>query len=538
MITSRKAFFNGKIYQSFSPRMESWGLLAVNGVIQDLYSHPVKLPSAAELVDLQGLVVLPGFTDSHLHLLMFAENFARADLTPAKSETEAVKILQDWALKHNIKPGDWVRGRGFSVNDWQPSQLPSVMSLDSAFPDNPVYATSKCGNLIWVNSRSLEMAGLKDATRQTLEQWGNRIGYFPDGKPSGVFKEEAEALIFKVLPPLSTEEQSILLQQAISCLNRYGVFAIHNMEGFDSLELLINLIKKSSFFPLRLSYYIDTNDINRVEKTAAEINNARDLSQLIQVEGIKIFVDGSLGGRTAWLSSPYEGEPENYGICTATAEELSHLVYEANKRQLVAAVHAIGDRAILQTLQVFQQVAERLRIEKLPPVQNRIEHYQLVSPEILELTTTLTPVISMQPLHLAGDWQSANKHWGARSRFAYAFKSALATQAPLIFGSDAPVESPDPWCGVCSAVTRQDLTGEPPEGWYSQEKISLDEALTCYTSTPCSVVRFKTGGKLIPAHPASFIILDKDPFTIPPSALKDIKVIASYFNGQRVFGEI
>lgn len=538
MTISRKIFFNGKIYNSFLPRKESWGFLEVNGVIQELYLYPVELPSIAEPVDLKGQIVLPPFTDSHMHLLMLAENFARADLTPAKSEAEAVKILQDWATRNNIKPGSWVRGRGFSVNDWQPSQLPSRLSLDAVFPDNPVYATSKCGHLIWVNSRALEVAGLKDATWQTLEHWGSRIEYFPDGKPSGIFKEDAESLIFKVLPPLSAEEQSELLQQAASFLNHYGVFAIHNMEGFESLELVINLFKKTSLFPLRLSYYIDTTDISRVEKTAAEINNAGDLSQFIQIEGIKLFVDGSLGGRTAWLSSPYEGEPENYGICTMTAEELSNLVYEANKRQLVAAVHAIGDRAIMQTLRVFQQVAERLNTEKLPPVRNRIEHYQLVNPDILEITTKLTPVLSMQPIHLAGDWRAADKHWGARSRFAYAFKSALATKAPLIFGSDAPVESPNPWAGVFSSVARQDLNGDPQNGWYPQEKISVDEALDCYTSTPFTAVRLKNGGKLLQGYPASFIILDNDPFLIPSSALKNVKVIAAYFNGQRVFGEI
>ncbi|MCD6385769.1 amidohydrolase [Candidatus Sumerlaeota bacterium] len=531
-------FTNGRIYSFSAASPLLWGFKISNGRILEVYEDSSKFSGKAEIVDLQRAVVFPSFTDSHIHLLMLAEALASADLSGSVNEQDAVERLRRWANEQNIQPGSWIRGRGWSFNDWTPAQPPTRRSLDSAFPDNPVVLFSKCGHLIWVNSRALAVSGLEEARRSSLEKWGEQISFFDDDTPSGVFKEDAECLILEHVPELTEEQKLALLQKTLTYLNRFGILSVHNPESFDSLDLLIKAIASLPEFSLRIAHYISTDDILRVEKSAKEINNDPTLNSYIRIEGIKLFVDGSLGGRTAWLSSPYEDEPDNSGICVTEYSELLRLVYEANKRSLSAAVHAIGDRAISLTLQVFQETAEKLKKASLPPVRNRIEHYQLVNPEILSATAQLLPVISMQPLHLAGDWQAADRHWGARSRFAYAFASALSTRAPLIFGSDAPVESPNPWWGVYAAVNRQDLNNNPTDGWYPEEKISLTDALQAYVSTPPLITKLNAMGKIKKNYFADFILLADDPYSMSPHQLHKTRIVGAYFNGKKIFGDL
>lgn len=531
-------FTNGKIYSFSATSQILWGFKIGNERILEVYEHPTQFPEKANVIDLKQTVVFPSLTDSHIHLVMLAEGFASADLSGSVSEQDAVEKLKHWAEERNIPPGSWLRGRGWSFNDWTPPKLPTRRSLDSAFPHNPVVLVSKCGHLIWVNSRALAEAGVKDAHRHSLEKWGNQVEFFDDDTPSGVFKEDAESLILEHVPALTIDEKLSLIQQTVSYLNRLGVLSVHNLESFDSLDLLIKALTSLPEFSLRIAYYAFTDDIVRLQKTAEQINNDPSLNHYISIEGIKLFVDGSLGGRTAWLFSPYEGEPNNYGISVTDHSELLNLVCEANKRGLVAAVHAIGDRAIALTLQVFQETAEKLKKDNLPPVRNRIEHYQLVNPEILSVSADIQPVISMQPLHLAGDWRAADRYWGSRSRFAYAFASALRTSAPLIFGSDAPVESPNPWWGIHSAVNRQDLNNQPREGWYPEEKISLNDALQSYISTPPVCTKIKSIGQIKKDYFADFLLLENDPFSMPPQEIHKTKILGAYFNGKKIFGDL
>ena len=508
-----------------------------NGIIRGLDVSAEKKTEPTERIDLAGGFVLPGLTDSHVHLLMFAETLITANLTASVSEQHAVEMLKSWADTHDVKPGQWIRGRGWAINRWTPDRMPTCESLDRFFPDNPVYLSSQCGHLIWVNSAALQAAGIKSVSRESLEQWGDQITFGNDGTPTGLLSEAAEDLVFNVIPPISQEQQSSLLRKAITHFNHLGILSVHDMESFNALDVVLSLLQSSPRFTMRIAFYIQTEDFDRLEKTARDVNSDPKIREYISVEGVKFFVDGSLGGRTAWMDAPYDSDPANTGICVNDAQHLFPLVYEANKRGLCAAVHAIGDRAVKEILTVYGHVAEKLKTERMPPVKNRIEHFQLINKEILELTAEIQPIVAMQPIHLPCDWHAADIHWGKRSRWAYAFASVLKTGSCLMFGSDAPVESPNPWEGLQAAVTRQDFQGQPEGGWYPEEKISVSNALMCYTAYPAQGIRLNNTGSIKPGNKADFVVVTKEPMTEAAEALHRLEPSAVYFDGEKVVGQ-
>lgn len=529
---NQKFFTNATIHTMNPVYSHAQSFVCQNGIIKALDRPIGKKDTPAEQIDLQDGIIMPGLTDSHVHLLMFAETLISADLSSSINEQHAIEILKSWADTQDIKPWQWIRGRGWAINRWSPDLLPTRESLDKIFPENPVYLASQCGHLIWVNSAALQAAGIKSTTRKSLEKWGDQITFGDDGTPTGVLSEAAEDLVFNVIPPITQKQQISLLRKAIKHLNSLGILAVHDMESFNALDVALSLFQTDPQLTIRIAFYIQTEDFDRLEKTAREINSDPKLNEYFSIEGPKFFVDGSLGGRTAWMNAHYDSDQANMGICVNDAQRLFPLVYEANKRSLSTAVHAIGDRAVKEILIVYKQVAEKLQKERMPPVKNRIEHYQLINKEILDMTAKIKPIIAMQPIHLPCDWRAADIHWGKRSRWAYSFASVLQAGLCLIFGSDAPVESPNPWQGLQAAVSRQDFHGQPEGGWYPEEIISVTDALMCYTTYPAKDIRLNKTGSIKPGNKADFVVLPIDPMKAPQESLQRLEPSAVYFEGK------
>ncbi len=531
-------FTHGKIYTFDETIPQAHGFSIKDGIIQSVYGEQESPRHEAGVMDLGGRAVLPAFTDAHVHLKMLAETLIGVDLLLSRSEPHAIELLQEWATRHNMAPGDWIIGRGWAFNLWEPDTLPTRRSLDRVFPDNPVYLSSQCGHLVWVNTAALRIAGLEHPSAGIREKWGAQIMYFDDGTPSGVLREDAEELVYDHLPALSEQELIQLVGKTIATLNRDGIFSVHNMEPRDSFELILKAFKQLPEFPMRVASYIQTDDVDWLARTAKEINEDPAFREYMRVEGIKLFVDGSLGGRTAWLEEPYNTAPDFRGIYLNTYESLLPLVYETNKRGLAAAVHAIGDRAIVEILRVFEDVAKKLQAEKRPVVQNRIEHFQMVNDTILEMTQRVKPCASMQPRHIPCDWRAADTHWGERARGAYACASLIKHGAPLLLGSDTPVVPPNPWETVYLTVTRKDFNGEPEGGWYPEEKLTREESLRAFTATPPRHAGFMRSGRLAQGYYGDFVVLSDDPFSIEENKLHTIQPVGGYFEGRKIFGDI
>ena len=493
-----------------------------------------RMQDDVEFIDLQGRTVVPGLVDCHAHLMMWAMQQQDADLVAASSEEEAVLLLK----KHVgvPAPGMWVVGRCWSHNAWTVPKLPSRQSLDAAFPANPVVLTSKCSHLAWVNSVALRIAGL-DASAQ--DPPGGEIERDAAGALTGILKENAMALVERHIPPPTHADRVVALRRAQKTAHSLGLTGIQSPEYLDSWDFLQQACA-SGDLTLRVDFWLPLSSLPMVE--ALKLRHGLG-SNMLRIAAIKAFVDGSLGGRTALMHEAFEEEPGNFGIAVTDVEELSRQTIAANRTGLAMAVHAIGDKAVDMALSAFEAARSQLGFSGAagtdPLVANRIEHFQVFSLRDLERIRSLRPVASVQPVHLCADMGPADRFWGARARYAYAFRTLADAGCTLAFGSDAPVEPNSPFFGMYAAVTRQSLQGEPPGGWCPEEKIGIEQALAAYTLGPAQAGGLsRERGSLAAGKLADFVVLAADPLRVEPQELRDLKAVSTWVGGRCVFDSL
>jgi predicted amidohydrolase YtcJ len=542
-------FYNGRIYPmakdyGFVPHM----LLAGDRI---MFCGPGRAPLGLDFresgfdrvrerlgkdvtcVDLGGRVVLPGLTDAHVHFVWWAVNRTRADLTASVNEADAVRRLHEAAGKPPA--GEWILGHGWSHNAWDPPVAPSRESLDAVYPDNPVYLTSKCGHLQWVNTAALQAAGIDGTTAdppggeiEMRESAGRR-------EPTGLLKETAGSLIEARIGRPSPEVLRRALAEGQKHAHALGLTGVHTPESLDDFRL-VQRVRDEGGLTMRVNFLIPVSALEHLTDLGVRHGLG---DQLVRIAGVKMFADGSLGGRTALMYEPFEGEPGNYGIAVSSSAEIEEATVRANRAGLAMAIHAIGDKAVSIVLAAF----ERARAEtggsgaagSQPFVSNRIEHLQLFAERDLPRIRDIRPVASMQPVHLCADMGPADRYWGARARYAYACRSLREAGCLLAFGSDAPVEPINPFYGIYAAVTRRSLDGAPPDGWYPQEALGIREALAGYTTGPAAAAGVQqTLGDLSPGKLADFIVLDEDPMEVSPERLCDLLPVATFTGGKCV----
>jgi predicted amidohydrolase YtcJ len=506
-------------------------MLVFRGVIIELFEDPFPSPSGfgePTRIDCCDLAMLPAFTDAHVHLMNTGENLETVDVSAACSEQEVVAILKD-AFKDKPK-GEWIQGSRFVYNQWTSPILPTRKSLDQAFPDNPVYLFSKCGHLLWVNSLVLKAAGV---TADTPDPPAGAIEKDPvTGEPTGIFKEHAD-LIYKIIPPLTDVRKRKMLKNAAWYFNRFGFVNIHASESPQTYSLLQDL-QDDPDFNLNVVIYLPDSLLDTLIEAGIKSGLGDDR---LRFGGIKMFLDGSLGGRTAWLYEPYEEEPDNTGICTMDRDTLSRNLLKAGSHGISSMTHAIGDRAVDMILDVFSELQKDMPPDPDSIFGDRIEHFQMLSDKTPGLLRKSRGVASVQPIHIFGDWEAADRHWGKRARYAYAFGTMDQAGWPLVFGSDSPVEPINPFWGLYAAVERKDQDGRPENGWHPEEKLTLSRSLKAFCETPPFIVgEGGRKGTLSRGKRADFILVDQDPFQVAsPVAIRNIRVMACAGNGTFVF---
>jgi predicted amidohydrolase YtcJ len=493
------------------------------------------LAAGARVYDLQGAPVWPGLVDSHIHFLWTGLSLADVDLDGLGSLAEAVAAVG--ARARGLEPGGWIRGGGWNVNIWREGRWPTAADLDAVAPRNPVALASKDRHSLWVNGRALELARIGTGTEAPP---GGEISRDEHGAPTGVLKENAQALVQRVMPAPSAAECLEALQSAQRLAHSMGLVGIHNMEGPDALSAFQQL-RAAGELHLRVLHSIPSASLDHA--LALGLRSGMG-DEWLRIGGVKIFTDGALGSQTAALFEPFEGS-DNRGILVHEPAAFAEMVRRAWAGGLSLTVHAIGDRANRLTLDAFARVQNGGETTHAPGgswgrplLPNRVEHAQLLHPADVGRFGASGVIASMQPIHCTSDRDTADRQWGARSAGAYAFRSLLETGATLAFGSDAPVESCNPFWGLYAAITRRRLGREEPS-WYPEQLISLNEALAAYT-LGAAVAAGDEGrrGALVVGMPADFVVLPPTLDLGDPEAVGRATPLATVVGGEVVFGEL
>ena len=476
-------------------------------------------------IDLGGRLALPGFCDAHVHLLELGISRQIVNLRGARSLKEAVGRVRERAER--TPPGQWVRGHGWDQNEWTEPMFPERRPLDEAAPENPVALAHTSGHATWVNSRALALAGIGV---DTPDPPGGRIDRDQEsGEPKGILYETAGRLVRDAMPELDDAQRREALREAVRYAQSLGVTAVHDMGvGRRTLAVLRGL-REQGELGLRVSVYLERE---RLDEFIAEGLRTDDGDEVLSIGGAKFVSDGALGSETAFMLEPLEGQPDNYGVAVIPPEELRELMRKALNAGLATAVHAIGDRANREVLDIYEQ---EMRIDH--SLRPRIEHCQLLHPQDLPRFAALGVVASMQPIHATSDMHKADRLWGSRSAGAYAFRSLLDTGARLAFGSDCPVETMDVIAGIHAAVTRRRAEGEPAGGWYPEQRLSVEEAVTGYAlGGAYAVGQEALLGSISPGKVADLVVLSRDIFALAdPMDILTAQVDLTILGGQVVY---
>jgi predicted amidohydrolase YtcJ len=489
--------------------------------------------------DLGGKTVIPGLTDAHIHLAHYALGLQKVDCeTPTREE-----CLRRVAGRARRTPaGEWVLGHGWNQNNW-PEGFGSAADLDRVAPDHPVYLTAKSLHAGWVNTAAMRRAGMHAGTP---DPEGGRLLRREDGTPSGILLESAMQLVEGSLPEPTVEGIAQAIREALPSLWSMGLTGAHDFDGSDCFAAL-QVLRARGELKMRIVKSIPLQKLPHAVEVGLRTGFGDDL---LRVGSVKAFMDGALGPQTAAMLQPYEGQPGDSspgedgerGMLLMDAEELYEHGRLAVQNGLSLAVHAIGDRANHEVLDAFEHLREYERELSGGKAgggtfRHRIEHVQLIHPGDAHRLGQLGVVASMQPIHATSDMWMADRYWGERAALSYALRTQLDRGATLVFGSDAPVESPNPFWGLHAAVTRRRQDGSPgPEGWYPAQKLSLLEALQGFTSGPASAAGVESRlGRLAPGYLADLVVLDQDPFESDPNELWKIKPSATMVGGEWVF---
>jgi predicted amidohydrolase YtcJ len=517
-------------------------ILFYNGIVDSTGTHAtalavegqyiVAIGSDAEIenletpgckkINLNGKTLWPGLTDSHLHFEMYSQSLAQV-----KCETDSIEAcLELVSKKASTTPqGTWIIGQGWNQNSWK-GGFGTAAQLDSVSGDHPVYLADKSIHAAWVNTKALHLATI-------APPGGGEIQRDEKGAPTGILFENAVSLVEKIIPTPNENHLIALMKEGQDTLHRMGLTGIHDFDRASCFSALQKMHAVGEL-TLRVTKNLPVEDLDAAIAVGLRSNFGDDH---LHIGSVKLFADGALGPQTAAMLSPYENNPANRGTLLLTADEIFEIGNKATSHGFPLAIHAIGDLATHEVLNGLAMVRQYEISNQLPQLLHRIEHLQLLHSDDLLRVKELGIIASMQPIHTTSDMFTADKHWGKRARYAYAFSTLLASGTTMIFGSDAPVESPNPFWGIHASVTRKNHNGQPSEmGWYPQERITIHQAKTAYSETPAFVCgRNHQFGQLRVGLLADLIVLPTDPELITPEELFKVTPESVMIDGKWVF---
>lgn len=473
-------------------------------------------------VDLCGRCVVPGLVDAHLHFELSAFAWQQVDAEAPTLEEVQRRVAERAAT---VPPGTWILGWGWNQNLWG-GAFPDHRSLDAVAPDHPVFLSAKSGHAGWANACAMRTAGLDRASQVEAD---GEILRDANGEPTGVLLESAQELVTRAIPEPTLEDAMTAMAAAQERALSLGLTGVHDLDGSRSLAAW-QLLRQQGRQRLRVWKSLPAPLLDQ----ALALGLRSGLGdEWLRLGGVKLFADGALGPRTAWMLAPYEGEPDNRGMPLHDPAELAETMRRASAGGLSVLVHAIGDRANREVLGALAEVRREEARRGGPRLRHRIEHVQLLHPDDLGRLAELDLIASMQPIHATSDMAMADRYWGERTAGAYAFRSLLARGTALAFGSDSPVETISPLAGIHAAITRRRADGTPGEaGWRPEERLTVEAALAAYTAGPAHASGEEADkGALTPGRLADLVVLDRDLAAIPSMEIRELRVLGTMIGG-------
>jgi len=494
-------------------------LIGDNGRVINIFRPEADyaVPTGANVIDGGGHTLLPGLIDAHGHVLGLGFSALQLDLVGTSSLDDLKKRLRAYATAH--PDARWILGRGWNQELWPVKQFPTAADLDSVVSDRPVVLERVDGHAVVANSAAMKAAGV---TPETKSPPGGRI-------ENGLFVDNAIELVSKAVPPATAAESDQALAKAQDILLSYGVTGVGSMSTSLADWNAMRRAGEAGRLNVRLMVYADALGL------LGEVPNPTDwlYRDRLRMVGIKFYADGALGSRGAWLKQPYSDKPETRGLQFHSDAEMFQLAEMAAAHGFQIATHAIGDAANAQVISTYEQLTKKYGTNR----RWRIEHFQIADPADIPRLAPAGIIASMQPTHQTSDRLMAEKRLGPnRLAGAYAWQSVLKSGAKLAFGTDFPVESPNPFPGLSAAISRQDVEGQPPGGWIPSELLSFEQALQAYTrgAAYAGFAEDKIGS-LEPGKWADFVIVDRDPTKVDPQSLARAQVLETWIAGKKIW---
>ncbi|MDQ1559653.1 MAG: hypothetical protein QOD32_2713 [Pyrinomonadaceae bacterium] len=497
--------------------------------------------TGARTVDLRGRLVTPGFNDAHIHFIGGGLSLLRVELVGAKTLAEAKRRIA--AKVKELPTGAWILGRGWDHTLWS-GQWPTRADLDAVAPNNPVFVQRVDGHVSWANTLALSKASV---TRETRAPEGGEILRDADGQPTGILKETAAALIARVVPEPTRAERMQAAERALAEARRFGLTSIQDNSGYEATELYRELLQAGKL-TVRVAEWGNFEDsVEKLNAQRAEFATFKIDPLRIRLTAIKGYVDGTLGSRTAAMLAPFADDPHNSGIPRRPPEELTRMIVERDAAGFQIALHAIGDRANRMALDGFEAAREGTRKVNAHQAdadlafrllaRHRIEHSQVVAPTDFTRFNDLGVIASMQPSHAISDKRWAQDRLGEyRVQGAYAWHMMRSFGVRVPFGTDWPVEPINPYLGLYAAVTRQSTEGEPTGGWWPQERLSIADAIRCYTAESAYASFEETQkGQIVPGMLADLTVHSRDLLTIKPEEILQTEASMTILGGRVVY---
>jgi predicted amidohydrolase YtcJ len=512
----------------------------------------------ARTVDLGGRLATPGFNDAHLHFVGGGLSLLRVDLNGARTLDEAKQRIA--AKVRELPPGSWILGRGWDHTLWG-GRWPTRQDLDAVAPNNPVFVQRVDGHVSWSNTLALKRASL---TRESLAPAGGEILKDASGEPTGILKETAGQLVGNFVPEPTRAELLQALERALEETRRYGITSIQDNSGYETTKLYRELMRQGKL-TVRVAEWQNFEDtIAELKRQRAEFAAFKDEPLRLRLTALKGYVDGTLGSRTAAMLAPFSDDPTNSGIPRRPPEELTRMIVERDAAGFQIALHAIGDRANRMALDGFEAAArergkgggnrkdESARTinvgqtsaanifgstELSAGFRHRIEHAQVVAPSDFVRFYELGVIASMQPSHAISDKRWAQDRLGEyRVQGAYAWHMMQSFNVHVAFGTDWPVEPINPYLGLYAALTRQSTDGQPGPGWWPQERITMADAIRCYTGESAyASFEEKQKGYLAVGMLADISVHSRDLLTISPPEILQTETVMTILGGKVVY---
>jgi predicted amidohydrolase YtcJ len=481
--------------------------------------------ASTRVIDAQGRLVLPGFNDAHVHLLDGARELTGVKLRGAADEREFARRLGEYV--RTLPRGRWVLGGYWDHEAWPSKAVPTRALIDAVAPNHPVFVQRLDGHMAVANSLALTLAGI---TRDTRSPDGGEILRDHGGEPTGLLKDNAMDLVFRVVPPPSLDEVLEQARAALAHAAEVGVTTIQDLTASATELRAYQMLRARGELTARI-YAMQTRGISGLVDAGVATGFGDDW---LRIGGIKLFADGSMGSGTAAFFEPYSDDPKTSGLLLQSPEALQKAMFDADAAGFQLVVHAIGDRANAIVIDIVEKLSrERGARDRRP----RIEHAQVVRDADKKRMAKAGIIASIQPSHCIDDMRWAEQRIGrARCRIAYDFRSFADAGVRVAFGTDWFVEPLDPMLGLYAAVTRQFPDGTPPGGWFPEEKLTLAQAVEYYTlGSAYAEFAEKEKGSIAPGKLADLVMLSRDIFNLPAREILDTRPVMTMVGGKVVY---